>query len=571
MVDKDLSPVGAIHDSQFAGLAVDEIDDTSGILYAMQRSSQDLSAYQFTAPSTLTVLWTRTLTALYSNSGMGIALDDLQDPPILWVADCGNMMIRAYDTSTWVEDTTLSFSTASTGRGAIGMGIDRRRGIIYWGSMNYGAWVPPNAGSDHLYKYDLATKVIASQDIGTQVVDVSVDEDTGLVYLTETTNVSVWDTTTTPWSMLDRHVLGDYGAGIAVTNVSYMPDLKLDKVDDVADGECVPLGGNINYTLSYANEGDVDLTGVTVVDDMPPEVSFVSCTGGCTTSGAQVTWDIGDVAQGVSASVSLVVEVNSGQGTTIINYATISSDLTSPATVQENTDICANQPPVADPNGPYLGAAGTPIVFDGNGSTDPDGDPLTYDWDWDDTTSSPNAGATPSHTYGAAGIYEVCLTVTDPGLLSDTACTIAVVYDPSAGFVTGGGWIDSPAGAYAPDTLLEGRANFGFVSKYKKGADTPTGQTEFQFQAGDLNFHSDSYEWLVVTGSDYARYKGNGAINGEGDYKFMLWAGDGTGTDGADTFRIKIWAEDDAGNETVIYDNGMDQDIGGGSIVVHAK
>ena len=95
----------------------------------------------------------------------------------------------------------------------------------------------------------------------------------------------------------------------------------------------------------------------------------------------------------------------------------------------------------------------------------------------------------------------------------------------------------------------------------------PTGQTEFQFKTAGQNFHSFSYEWLIVTGSDFARYKGSGTINGEGDYKFMLWAGDSE----PDTFRIKIWEEDEEGVETVIYDNGFDQPIGGGSIVVHSK
>ena len=66
------------------------------------------------------------------------------------------------------------------------------------------------------------------------------------------------------------------------------------------------------------------------------------------------------------------------------------------------------------------------------------------------------------------------------------------------GFVTGGGWIMSPAGAYSADLDLEDKANFGFVSKYKKGASLPTGNTEFQFKAGDLNFHSDEYDWLVL-------------------------------------------------------------------------
>jgi hypothetical protein len=35
----------------------------------------------------------------------------------------------------------------------------------------------------------------------------------------------------------------------------------------------------------------------------------------------------------------------------------------------------------------------------------------------------------------------------------------------------------------------------------------------------------------------------------------------------ADTFRIKIWYKD--GDEVVVYDNGFNQEIGGGSIVIH--
>ena len=74
-----------------------------------------------------------------------------------------------------------------------------------------------------------------------------------------------------------------------------------------------------------------------------------------------------------------------------------------------------------------------------------------------------------------------------------------------------------------------------------------------------------SYDWLVIAG-DNARYKGIGTINGEGSYKFMLWGSDGT----PDTFRIKIWTEEETtAEESVIYDNGSDQALGGGSIVIH--
>ncbi len=140
----------------------------------------------------------------------------------------------------------------------------------------------------------------------------------------------------------------------------------------------------------------------------------------------------------------------------------------------------------------------------------------------------------------------------------------------TVGFVIGGGWIKSPAGAYLADETLQGVVTFGFVSRYKKGTSVPDGNTEFLFKAGRLNFHSECYEWLVVNRSDSrAQYKGQGTINGNlapigSAYKFMIWAKDGT----PDTFRIKIWWEDATG-EQVVYDNGVEQAIGGGSIVVH--
>ena len=181
--------------------------------------------------------------------------------------------------------------------------------------------------------------------------------------------------------------------------------------------------------------------------------------------------------------------------------------------------------------------------------------------------------------YTEPGVYTVRVTVTDKdgGKDSATVTEFIVVYDPEGGFVTGGGWIDSPEGAYTPDASLTGKATFGFVAKYKKGANVPTGETEFQFKVGGLNFHSESYQWLVVAGPK-AQYKGEGTINGAGTYGFMLTAVDAKLTPSADVdlFRIKIW--DKATGET-IYDNQLgapDDDepttaIGGGSIVIHKK
>jgi len=182
---------------------------------------------------------------------------------------------------------------------------------------------------------------------------------------------------------------------------------------------------------------------------------------------------------------------------------------------------------------------------------------------------------TTDHMYTTPGVYILEIYVTDDcGETASLVYQYIVVYDSSGGFVTGGGWINSPAGAYVDDPLLTGKANFGFVAKYKKGQTVPTGNTEFQFKAGDLNFNSSSFDWLIIAGSK-AKFKGEGTINGTGLYGFMISAIDEDSKDKTDKFRIKIW---EMPNEFVVYDNqnGAEDnsdpttEIGGGAIVVHS-
>lgn len=170
------------------------------------------------------------------------------------------------------------------------------------------------------------------------------------------------------------------------------------------------------------------------------------------------------------------------------------------------------------------------------------------------------------------------LTVTDKdGGVAQATSALLVVYDRAGGFVTGAGWFDSPPGASSADPALVGKAHFGFVSKYQKDATVPTGQTKLHFQVANLNFHSDTYQWMVVAGAR-AQYKGAGTINNEGTYAFMIVAIDGQtpGGGGLDKFRIKIW---DRATEAIIYDNEMGTAetgnpftvIEGGSIVIHKQ
>ena len=72
----------------------------------------------------------------------------------------------------------------------------------------------------------------------------------------------------------------------------------------------------------------------------------------------------------------------------------------------------ANQPPVAQASAtPSSGPTPLTVNFSSAGSSDPEGAPLTYSWNFGDSTTS--ILANPSHTYTTPGPYQVRLTVSD--------------------------------------------------------------------------------------------------------------------------------------------------------------
>jgi len=273
------------------------------------------------------------------------------------------------------------------------------------------------------------------------------------------------------------------------------------------------------------------------------------------------------------------------KGTTTVNCTATDASFN---TASCSFTVTVNNPaPAVTITGPASGsivAAGVPVNFTGT-FTDNKGTHSAL-WIFDATTKvgtvNEGTGAvTATYTFANAGVYTVRLTVKDQCGDSGTATQVGgfgamvVIYDPNAGFVTGGGWITSPPGAYTASPSFIGKANFGFVSKYKKGQSTPTGETEFQFQVANFNFHSTSYDWLVIAGAK-AQYKGSGTINNAGDYGFILTGidGDVNGGGGIDKFRIKVYNKT---TNAIVYDNQLGAAdssapttaLGGGSIVIH--
>jgi len=73
-----------------------------------------------------------------------------------------------------------------------------------------------------------------------------------------------------------------------------------------------------------------------------------------------------------------------------------------------------NRPPVCRLTVPAQGQAGDAVTLDASGSSDPDGDPLSYTWDFGDGTP-PARTTTPrtTHSYARVGGYAVKVTVDD--------------------------------------------------------------------------------------------------------------------------------------------------------------
>lgn len=194
-------------------------------------------------------------------------------------------------------------------------------------------------------------------------------------------------------------------------------------------------------------------------------------------------------------------------------------------------------------------ALGTPAAVSVSYTDAGSADTHTATFTWGDSTTSTvscTAGTcTASRTFAAAGVYGVTIVVTDDdGAIASTSFNSVVVYDVTAGSVTGGGFI-------------AGKANFNVTARYDKGATAPKGNTKFEL--GNATFTSTTYEWLVVSGTT-AQLRGTGTINGAGAYTFVLTATDAT----PDTFRMQVW--DSAG--APVYDSGAAAVVGG-SIVIH--
>ncbi len=137
---------------------------------------------------------------------------------------------------------------------------------------------------------------------------------------------------------------------------------------------------------------------------------------------ASYNWDFGDGATATGVNPS---HIYNSDGSFTVSLTVTDNDGATDTASTTATIALGNQAPTADPNGPYTGTVGSPVLFNGSASNDPDGTIISYSWDFGDGNTG--TGVNPSHTYDAAGTYNVTLTVMDNAGATDSGGTTATI------------------------------------------------------------------------------------------------------------------------------------------------
>ncbi|HSG61876.1 MAG TPA: DUF11 domain-containing protein, partial [Pseudomonadales bacterium] len=104
------------------------------------------------------------------------------------------------------------------------------------------------------------------------------------------------------------------------------------------------LGEAVTFTLSVSNKGPNDATNVIAIDRLPENLEFVSASD-ASYNPATGEWSVGNLANGASVTLDIVVKVNDAKA--ITNFASVYSDQVDP-NPEDNDDIAVVDGVAAD-------------------------------------------------------------------------------------------------------------------------------------------------------------------------------------------------------------------------------
>ena len=200
--------------------------------------------------------------------------------------------------------------------------------------------------------------------------------------------------------------------------------------------------------------------------------------------------------------------------------------------VISDPDPCLNnQPPEAVAGDDQVGEPGDSFAFDGSASNDPDGQIASYHWDFGDGSTA--TGAQVNHSYDAAGVYAVTLTVSDACGDSDSDELLVEVANPCA----------------------------NNVAPFAEAGDDQAGEPGdlFSFD-GSASYDSDgalaSYHWDLGDGNTAEGAVVSHAYDAAGDYTVTLTVTDNCGGQDSDALAVTVEDPPCANNAPPVADAG---------------
>lgn len=164
--------------------------------------------------------------------------------------------------------------------------------------------------------------------------------------------------------------------------------------------EIAALVGRVNTSGLTAAE----VTNLTNAGFKPADIDFLRAR----TAALAARVPAADFTRGQTLA-DLVAAVDAGS----VAFQTLSDQAA--AVIADRAPFVIAKFPVANAGGPYAGVQGVPIALSGAGSTDPNGDALTFEWDFNlDGVFGDAVGVAVNYVSGVAATSRVGLRVTDP-------------------------------------------------------------------------------------------------------------------------------------------------------------
>ena len=287
---------------------------------------------------------------------------------------------------------------------------------------------------------------------------------------------------------------------VSVT-VTEPPPVNQAPVADAGPAQSVSTGSSVTLDGSGSSDPDGDALTYQWTQTGGASVSLSSATA------AKPTF----TAPSTGSTLSFRLTVDDGQAT---DSDTVSVTVTEPPPV--------NQAPVADAGPAQSVSTGSSVTLDGSGSSDPDGDALTYQWTQTGGASVSLSSATaakPTFTAPSTGSTLSFRLTVDDGQATDSDTVTVTVNEPSAGAPTyrsssstgNDAWASSvsvpvPAGAAAGDVVVVALGTWGGSPP---NVTAPSGFTLKAAYTASNNGGADTVTvyWKRLTGPDTGSYQ----------------------------------------------------------------